>query len=454
MGLTVEMGHFIASLRYDTLPPDAVKTVRLGFTDCIAVMVTGWPMEVTRTTARGLGIGHGDKISALQAPAPERALIYGVAAHAIDYDDTGLAGHPSAILVPTILAEAAETGADGKAMITAYIAGYELWAEMTRRDPDQHHRKGWHPTAMFGTIAAAGAVSSLRGHDAAMATRTIGIAASLAGGIVGNFGSMTKPYQVGRAAQSGLLAARLAEAGLTSTDTAIEDDLGFMRAISPKGQVDTKSPSAFGKEWGILRSGINIKLYPVCYAIHRALDAVIDMRAKTPVKAEDVEAIDLEIGETQAEILRIHRPTNGLDAKISGEFAMASAIIAGACGHSELTDEFVNRRDVQDLIGKVRLRTIAEKDPHEPAHSPFDRVSLVLRDGNVLTTESVTRPRGHFQRGVETEKMWEKFEDSTKPTLGERGAQALFEACQGLERMNSIADFGLFPSNTRAVNAA
>lgn len=457
MGLTAEMGRFIASVRYETLPPEAVKTVRLGFTDCIAVMLTGWQLAVTRTTARGLGIVHdGDDtpISDLQAPAPERALIYGVAAHAIDYDDTGLAGHPSAILVPTILSEAAETGANGRAMIAAYVAGYELWAEMTRRDPDQHHRKGWHPTAMFGTIAAAGAVSSLRGHDAAMATRTIGIAASLAGGIVGNFGSMTKPYQVGRAAQSGLLAARLAEAGLTSTDTAIEDDLGFLRAISPNGRVDTKSPSTLGKDWGILRSGINIKLYPVCYAVHRALDAVIDMRAKTPINPENVEGIDLEIGETQAEILRIHRPTNGLDAKISGEFAMAAAIVAGACGHAELTDEFVNRPDVQDLIGKVRVRTIAEKDDHEPAHSPFDRVSLVLRDGSVLTTEAVTRPRGHFQRGVETEKMWQKFEDCTKPTLGERGALALFDTCQNLERLTSVADFGLFPSDKRAVNAA
>ena len=162
MGLTADMGRFVAQLRYDMLPPEAVKTVRLGFTDCIACMITGWNEPVTRTAARGLGIAHdgaNTPISALQAPAPERALIYGVASHAIDYDDTGLAGHPSAILVPTILSEAAETGADGRAMITAYVAGYELWADMARRDPDQHHRKGWHPTAMLGTIAAAGAVS-------------------------------------------------------------------------------------------------------------------------------------------------------------------------------------------------------------------------------------------------------------------------------------------------------
>jgi 2-methylcitrate dehydratase PrpD len=456
MGLTAEMGRFLANLRFDAVPADAVRTVRLGFTDCIAVTVTGWQEPVTRTVAHGLGLRHEPNmpISAFEAPAPERALVYGVAAHAIDYDDTGLAGHPSAILVPTILAEAAETGANGRQMIAAYVGGYELWAEMTRRDPDQHHRKGWHPTAMFGTIAAAGAVSVLRGHDAAMASRTIGIAASLAGGIVGNFGSMTKPYQVGRAAQSGLLATRLAEAGVTSTDTAIEDDVGFLRAISPKGQVDTKSPARFGEVWGIVTSGINIKLYPVCYAVHRALDALIDLRAQTPVKPDDIEAIDLEIGETQAEILRVHRPKNGLDAKISGEFAMASAIVAGACGNAELTDIFVNRPDVQELIGKVRVRTMPERDTHEPAHSPFDRVSLHLRGGKVLTSEAVTRPRGHFQRGVDTDKLWDKFEDCTRPALGERGARVLFDAIQGLERMNSIDDFGLFPARKRAVHAA
>jgi 2-methylcitrate dehydratase PrpD len=457
MGLTADMGRFVAGLRYDLLPAEAVKTVRLGFTDCTACLITGWNQPVTRTAARGLGIAHdgaNTPISALQAPAPERALIYGVASHAIDYDDTGLAGHPSAILVPTILAEAAESGADGRAMITAYVAGYELWAEMARRDSDQLHRKGWHPTAMLGTIAAAGAVASLRGQDAAMATRTIGVAASLAGGIVGNFGSMTKPYQVGRAAQSGLLAARLAEAGLTSTDTAIEDDLGLLRAISPKGQVDTSTPANFGKDWGILRAGINIKLYPVCYAVHRAIDAVIDMRKLNPVKAEDVEVIDLEIGQTQAEILRVHRPTNGLDAKISGEFAMASAIVAGACGNAELTDAFVNRPDVQDLIRKVRIVTTSDRDDHEPAHSPFDRVTLHLRGGNTLTTEAVKRPRGHFQRGVETEAMWMKFEDCVKPTLGERGTRALFDAIQGLDRMTSIDGFGIFPAGKRSASAA
>jgi 2-methylcitrate dehydratase PrpD len=133
---------------------------------------------------------------------------------------------------------------------------------------------------------------------------------------------------------------------------------------------------------------------------------------------------------------------------------MASAVVAGACGNAELNDAFVNRADVQDLIRKVRIVTTPERDAHEPAHSPFDRVSLHLRGGKVLTSEPVTRPRGHFQRGVETEKMWEKFEDCVKPTLGERGARSLFEAIQALERMDSVAGFGLFPAAQRTVSAA
>jgi 2-methylcitrate dehydratase PrpD len=188
--------------------------------------------------------------------------------------------------------------------------------------------------------------------------------------------------------------------------------------------------------------------------VHRAIDAVIDLRKANPVKAEEVEAIDLEIGETQAEILRVHRPTNGLDAKISGEFAIASAIVAGACGNAELTDAFVNRPDVQDLIRKVRIVTTPERDDHEPAHSPFDRVTLHVRGGKTLTTEAVKRPRGHFQRGVETEAMWMKFEDCVKPTLGERGTRTLFEAIQGLDRMTSTDGFGIFPAASRAASAA
>jgi len=456
MGLTRQIGEFVAGVRFDRLPPDSVKTVCLGFTDCVAVMMPGWAEPVSHITARGLGYVRNDRpnraLHGVQAPAPDLALLYGVAAHALDYDDTALLGHPSAVLVSAILAEANEVGADGKAMIAAYVAGYETWAELIRRDHNQHHAKGWHPSAVFGALAAAAAAASLRKLDAEQSSRAVAMAASLAGGIVANFGSMTKPLQVGRAAQSGLIATRLVEAGMTSSLDAIEHDLGFLRAISPNGVVDTTSDAVLGTEWSILRQGLNVKLYPVCYAAHRALDAVLDLQHEHHFKPDDIDAVAIEIGETQAKMLRIHRPQNALDAKFCGEFAVTAALIAGNCGRPELTDAFVGRTDIQDFIPKVRIHPVSEKDPDEPGFSPFDRVRLVLREDREVTSEPVLRPRGHFTRPVNGEQLWRKFADCAGDALGPSDTQALFECLQNLSRLSSVADLGLLPASRSAVN--
>ena len=130
-------------------------------------------------------------------PAPEAAWINGAAAHALDYDDVALRGHPSAVLVPAILAEAESLKATGAQMATAYAAGYEVWADLQRRDPDQHHEKGWHPTGIFGAIGAAAACASLRGLDPETATQAIALGASQSAGLVSNFGTMTKPFHAG-----------------------------------------------------------------------------------------------------------------------------------------------------------------------------------------------------------------------------------------------------------------
>src|SRR5215510_4159237 len=351
MGLTQEIGEFVSGARFAGLPPDCIGTVCLGFTDCVAVMVAGWGETVSQIAARHFGNApaHGSNrpLHGVRAEAPERALIYAVAAHALDYDDTALHGHPSAILV----------------------------------------------SAMFGALAAAAASASLRRLKPAQASQAVAVAASLAGGIVANFGSMTKPLQVGRAAQSGLMATRLVAAGMTASPDAIEDDIGFLRAISPHGAVDTSSEAKLGQEWAILRHGLNVKLYPVCYAAHRALDAVIELREQHRFRPDAIDAVTLEIGETQSRILRIHRPQNAFEAKICGEFAATAAVIAGRCGRAELTDEFVRRADVQGFLPKVAIVPVDGKDPDEPALAPFDRVRLRLRDGREIVSDPVFQAR-------------------------------------------------------------
>lgn len=417
--------------------------MRTGFTDCVAVLILGQSEPAVRIAAAGIGaaLPSGESlIGRLRASTPDVALIYGTAAHALDFDDTGLSGHPSAVLVPAILAEAAEVDAGGALMARAWLAGYEVWADLIRRDADPHHYKGCHPSAIFGALAAASASAVLRGLDADAAARALAIAASLAGGVVANFGTMTKPFQVGRAAQSGLLAARLAGQGFTASPDALEHDLGFLRAFSPKGVVDTKSPPLAGREWRILQSGINVKLYPMCYASHRVIDAMLDIVQDENLQPDDIAAVDVEMGETQAAMLRNHRPHRALDAKFSAEFAIAAAAIARRCGRREVSDSFVQADAVQAFLPKVRVTPIRESDPEDPVHSPFDRVRVTLRDGRDIQGEPVRHPRGHFKRPVDANALWEKFSDCVSERLDQKAARGLFERLQRVDAAKSVSE--------------
>ena len=443
MGLTAEIGQFLATVDFDRLPSDAIATAKRGFTDCTAVMIAGWDEPACRIIRSAMAVVERDDallpVGALDGRVADIALAYGSAAHALDYDDTGLAGHPSAVLVPTILAQGERTAATGRAMIAAYIAGYEVWAAL-RRDADQLHAKGWHPSAVLGALAAAAASCVLHGFDAEQSRRAIGIAASLGGGVVANFGSMTKPFQLGRAAQSGVIAAQLAAGGLTAAPDALEHELGFLAAISPKGAVDRTSPARLGVEWQILRHGLNVKLYPVCYAQHRAVDAMHDLCAANDLHADQVAEVLVELGDTQAAMLRHHRPTTALDAKFSAEFGMAAMALVRRCGPDEVTDAFVTREDVQQFLPRVSIKPIHDKDPEEPAHSPFDRVTIRLQDGVQLQSRPVIYPRGHYRRPLQAEELWSKFERCTSRRLDRANALGLFEALSGLELMASIDD--------------
>jgi 2-methylcitrate dehydratase PrpD len=444
MGLTQDIGRFVAGIRFERLPDGAVPIVCTGFTDCVGVLLAGLGEEVTSIVARANSIPFEPRAIArfdgAAARAPDLALLYGTAAHALDYDDTALSGHPSAVLVPAILAQAAEVGADGRQMIAAYVAGYEVWAELIGRDADQHHRKGWHPSAVFGTIAAAAAASVLRKLDGEQATNAVALAASLAGGVGANFGTMTKPYQVGRAGQSGLVAARLAAEGLTASPDALEHHLGFLAAFSPGGAVDRESAAPLGQAWRILENGVNVKLYPMCYCTHRAADAMIALRKANDLAPERIRSVDVDLGDAQLAVLRNHAPQTGLEAKFSLEFAMASSATVGRCTRHELATEFVRRPEIQDFFAKVRAHPTTERADDDPLFAPFDRVRVTLDDGRTLASEPIRYPVGHFRRPVDRERLWEKFADCAADVIRPVEARQLFEALQDLPRLAALRD--------------
>jgi 2-methylcitrate dehydratase PrpD len=440
--LTRALGRFAGDLRFAAIPEQALSVVHTGFADAVATMIAGSVEDPPKILRATLNPPPGDASLYLTGPrvaAPEAAWINGTAAHALDYDDVALRGHPSTVLVPAILAEAEAVKASGAQMAAAYVAGYEVWAELAGREPAQHHQKGWHPTGIFGPIGAAAACAALRGLSAEKATMAIALGASHCAGLVANFGTMTKPYHAGRAAHAGVIAARLASAGFTAAADALEHPLGFLAAVSPQGEVDRTSPAKVGRDWQILKQGLSVKKYPLCYCTHRAIDGMLDLLAGQKLKAEDVAAISVSTSRRNATILRNARPQTGLEAKFSMQFAMASAIVARRVGLGELTDAFVRRKDVQALFEKVEVLPDDRQDATRSGAAPYDLVVIETKDGRRLESARVTDERGSPKLPLSRDELWAKFEScfaAGNPTLP---ARPIFDALMSLERQPGVA---------------
>jgi len=441
MALTQELGRFAATLSFEKLPPEAMEIARTGFIDTVATMIAGAHDPAPQLLRKGLQPAPGAAslyFSGETAAAPEAAWINGTAGHALDYDDVGCRGHVSTVLVPAILAEAETLGLGGREMFAAYVAGYETWAELSRRDPGHHHRKGWHPTGIFGAIGAGAACANLRRLDPERATMAIALAASQAAGIMANFGTMTKPFHAGRAAHAGLVSARLAELGFTASPDAIEHPQGFLSAVSPDGEADRDGPCpAFGEEWHILKQGLSIKKYPACYCTHRALDGMLDLLAQRPLKASEIARITASISDTHALILRNHQPQTGLEAKFSMQFAMAASVISRRASLGEYTDEFVRRPEVQELMRRVSLVTNQDYDPVQVGASVYDQVIVELTNGERVESEKVRRARGHAERPLGEAELFDKFRTCLDAGQARLSPEVLFGRLKNLENQSA-----------------
>jgi len=440
MSLTKTLGQFIADLSPNRLPEEAVRVARLGFIDCIGTMIAGRREDCVRIMREVLAPADGPATLTFgkeKSTAPEAAWINGTAAHALDYDDVGLRGHPSTVLVPAILAEGETLGSTGADMVVAYVAGYETWAELFRRDTGLLHQKGWHPTGLYGAVGAAAACASLRRLDADKAAQAIALGASQSSGLMANFGTMTKPFHAGKAAHAGIMAARLAEAGFTASTDALEHPQGFLHAISPTGTEDRTSEMKPGDNWAILSQGIGIKKYPTCYCTHRAIDCVLDLVNETPIKADEVKKITINISDYFATVLRNHEPDTGLAAKFSMEFAMASGIVAKRVGLRELTDEFVQRPDIQALMRKVEIVTSSEYDSELPGAAPHDQVTVELAGGQTIAGEPVKRATGHASRPLSEAQIFEKFADCLDAGNSDIPADVLFKRLSQIQSLSA-----------------
>lgn len=440
--LTLQLGERIARRDFHQFPQVAVNIVACGFVDCVGVMIAGMREDPARLLDAALDAPAGRcelAFTGRSARPADAAWINGTAAHALDFDDAALRSHPSAVMVPAILAEAQDLGASGRDMVTAYVAGYETWAELAYRDPQQLVRKGWHPTAVLGAVGAAAACASLRRLSPIKTSHALALAASQSCGLVANFGSMTKPFHAGRAAHAGVSSARLADAGFTGSLDALESPQGLLMALSPGGLVDLSRSLLTSGEWHIVQRGLSIKKYPMCFCTHRAIDAVLEMRQQLLPKTSQIRRIVASISQRNALILHNHQPNTPLECKFSMEFALAAALLAGSVTFPELTPEFIDRPDVRAMMARVEVQPLTEEDPLS-GHAPHDWVTVHLEDGSVLESRRIRFARGAYEEPLNAEELKAKFQTCVDYASTQLDGEALFNCLRNIGELDNARD--------------
>jgi 2-methylcitrate dehydratase PrpD len=444
--LTRAYGAFLGAMAASEVPSAAREVARLGFTDSIGVLVAGRGEPVVATLRRAIaGDGAGGSVPALlgaaRATASAAALLDATAAHALDYDDFAFSNHPSAVIVPAVLAVAAQSGADGRRMAAAYVAGYEVWCDLFVREPDHYYARGWHPTAVLGPVGAAAAAAVAAGLDAERATHAIAIAASFGGGVFENFGSMAKPLHGGRAAQSGVTAMQLAAAGMTASPTALEGASGLMRALSPEGRVDIDTPPRLGEVWHSARRGLNLKRYPVVGAAQRLADMAVGLHASgAPRGAAEIARIAVTISERHLRVMPFGLPESGLQAKFSLPFIVACGLRHGGVGLAEVSDAGAADAQIRALAERVQVTTTTETDPDWPDAAPTDGLEVVAPDGRRFAAPPLRRWRGHADNPMDPAELRAKFFDCARHGgVPQDRAAVLFATLQRLEALPGAA---------------
>jgi 2-methylcitrate dehydratase PrpD len=455
--LAEQIGAFAAAVSYDRLPADVIDSVRKRVLDILGICVAASPLD-TSAAAREWVLSQGGRPQAQAVGIPERvpaalaAFVNGVLAHSLDYDDTHLPSvlHPSASVIPAALAAGQAAGADGRAVVAAVAAGLEVCVRvgMAGYDPQTRNsvffEHGQHATSICGALGGAVSAGMLLGLDAAGLAHTIGVAASMAAGIIeaNRTGGTVKRMHCGWAAHAAVAAAQLAGHGFTGPPTVLEGRFGFFQAWL-RGRFDRAAVTGgLGTSWSV--PGIFFKPYPANHFTHAAIDAAIELRARG-VRAADVESATLGVAaatvRTIGEPIEVKRaPQTGYMAQFSGPYAVAAGLSGGSglgVGLADFTDELARepgRRALMARVSVVADQRCTEVFPHQ-----FPAVLRVrTTDGRELTAAVMTN-RGGPGRPLSYPELLAKFRDNTSGLLDAEARDRVEQAVTGIGERGDLA---------------
>jgi 2-methylcitrate dehydratase PrpD len=423
--------------------------------DCIGLALAGNAAEsghLVRKYLQALGCptDRGCTVigTRLKVPARFAAFANGIAIHADDYDDTqlavakdrvyGLLTHPTAPALPPALALGELGNRSGLDVLTAYQIGVEVETKVAEAINPRHYDHGFHTTATVGTIGATAGAARLLALNVEQTERALGIGASQAAGLRENFGTMTKPFHPGRAAESGVVAAEFARLGWTATPIVLEANRGFFQAAG--GGYDPASiEDRLGDPWTFASPGVSIKPHPSGSLTHPGMGRMLDLIREHDIRPEQVARVRVGTNRHMPNALIHHRPRNELQAKFSMEFCMAILLLERKAGLAQFTDAVVNRRDVQRMIERIEfgVHPEAEAAGYEKMTTFID---IELKDGRTISG------RADFGKGspvnpMSDAELSDKFRECAAwGRLPQAQAEKVIDLVFGLEKLKSIRE--------------
>ena len=445
---------FIQRARFADLPSEALTTAKRCIIDGLGVMLAGSTQDAGRILHEHVQGSDPRAAATVFGPRPFKtgsasaALVNGTAGHALDWDDTqlatsadrifGLLTHPTMPPLVAALAVGEPRRISGARFLEAFLTGFEVECKIAEAIHPNHYRKGFHSSGTIGTFGAASATARLLGLDAKATGHMLSIAASLCAGIRVNFGTMTKPLHVGRAAQNGVLAAELAAAGFTGGRDGLDGPWGFFQVFSfGEGMDEDRIVGTLGDPYSIVSPGVSIKPYPCGVLGHPTMDAMRALVTAHDVKPEQIRAIRVRAGSNVLNPLRYKIAQTELEAKFCPAFMVSAVALRRKAGIHEFTDAFVRSAPVQQMM--ARVETIL--DPEIEARG-FEKirstVEVDLADGRTLVQPADERYRGGPGRPFTREELHEKFTECAALVLPETAMADTLRAVESLEKVSDI----------------
>lgn len=443
---TVRLAEYASGLRYEDLPPQVIQRAKDCITDTVAVIVLGNAMPWSRIVAnyaQRIGAGGRSRILGAHGPtlhAAAAALANGTLAHAFESDNLtrpSAGVHPGATLLPPGLAIAQEHGSSGCELITAVVAGFEVMYRIGYATKHTNEKRGFHAPGTTGPFGAAVAAGKLLGLDADAMTNALGIAGSMAGGLMefarSGTGAMVKRLHLGRAAEAGVVAASLAADGFTGPTTVLEGEAGFLKVFCTEWDMDDLT-KGLGTDYATMN--LCLKRFPVHMTAQTGIQAVLELQAEYGFTGAQVDRVTVAGTERMATINNIRDPKDMMMAQYSIPFCVALSLFRDPRDPASFDDSALASAEIRAMCDRVAV-TVA----HPPAKvAGASIVTIQLKDGRVLTRE-VDEFNGTPARPLDRNELHDKFTTLTRTRYGAE-ASGLFDRLQNLETETNLEWIG------------